>query len=95
MTEYVVTRWYRAPELLLSCFQYTAAIDIWYDFTPQPWSLLLPTAFVHTPSPEDIPQATVQKGMLMRAQNTLVRGSSGWCGTRTNCSGPAVKMTQD
>ena len=29
MTEYVVTRWYRAPELLLSCFQYTAAIDIW------------------------------------------------------------------
>ncbi len=29
MTEYVVTRWYRAPELLLSCYQYTAAIDIW------------------------------------------------------------------
>ncbi len=29
MTEYVVTRWYRAPELLLSCFQYTAAIDVW------------------------------------------------------------------
>ena len=29
MTEYVVTRWYRAPELLLSCYQYTAAIDVW------------------------------------------------------------------
>ena len=29
MTEYVVTRWYRAPELLLSCDQYTAAIDVW------------------------------------------------------------------
>ena len=29
MTEYVVTRWYRAPELLLSCEDYTAAIDIW------------------------------------------------------------------
>merc|ERR1711934_1002001 len=29
MTEYVVTRWYRAPELLLSCAVYTAAIDIW------------------------------------------------------------------
>lgn len=29
MTEYVVTRWYRAPELLLSCDSYTAAIDIW------------------------------------------------------------------
>ncbi|XP_013623337.1 PREDICTED: mitogen-activated protein kinase 11 [Brassica oleracea var. oleracea] len=29
MTEYVVTRWYRAPELLLSCSEYTTAIDIW------------------------------------------------------------------
>ncbi|KAF5946289.1 hypothetical protein HYC85_016517 [Camellia sinensis] len=29
MTEYVVTRWYRAPELLLNCSEYTAAIDIW------------------------------------------------------------------
>ncbi|CAN1237350.1 Mitogen-activated protein kinase 4, partial [Linum grandiflorum] len=27
--EYVVTRWYRAPELLLNCSEYTAAIDIW------------------------------------------------------------------
>lgn len=29
MTEYVVTRWYRAPELLLNSADYTAAIDIW------------------------------------------------------------------
>ncbi|MCO5580864.1 hypothetical protein L7F22_034736 [Adiantum nelumboides] len=29
MTEYVVTRWYRAPELLLSCEEYTSAIDVW------------------------------------------------------------------
>ncbi|PRW45211.1 mitogen-activated kinase 3 [Chlorella sorokiniana] len=29
MTEYVVTRWYRAPELLLSCDQYDAGIDVW------------------------------------------------------------------
>ncbi|KAL2642356.1 hypothetical protein R1flu_009943 [Riccia fluitans] len=29
MTEYVVTRWYRAPELLLNCNEYTAAIDVW------------------------------------------------------------------
>lgn len=29
MTEYVVTRWYRAPELLLSCETYDAAIDVW------------------------------------------------------------------
>ncbi|XWS38314.1 hypothetical protein CRYUN_Cryun19dG0121100 [Craigia yunnanensis] len=29
MTEYVVTRWYQAPELLLNCSEYTAAIDIW------------------------------------------------------------------
>ncbi|CAL5192148.1 unnamed protein product [Lathyrus oleraceus] len=29
MTEYVVTRWYRAPELLLNCSEYAAAIDVW------------------------------------------------------------------
>jgi mitogen-activated protein kinase 1/3 len=30
MTEYVVTRWYRCPELLLNPTKpYTAAVDIW------------------------------------------------------------------
>jgi len=29
MTEYVVTRWYRAPELLLSCYSYGTSIDVW------------------------------------------------------------------
>lgn len=29
MTEYVATRWYRAPELLLSWNKYTTAIDMW------------------------------------------------------------------
>ncbi|CAA3020662.1 mitogen-activated kinase homolog MMK1 [Olea europaea subsp. europaea] len=29
MTEYVVTRWYRAPELLLNSSDYTTAIDVW------------------------------------------------------------------
>lgn len=29
MTEYVVTRWYRAPELVLNSSDYTAAIDVW------------------------------------------------------------------
>ena len=29
MTEYVVTRWYRAPELLVSNSTYTEKIDVW------------------------------------------------------------------
>ncbi|RLV90873.1 Mitogen-activated protein kinase MKC1 [Spathaspora sp. JA1] len=29
MTEYVATRWYRAPEIMLSFSSYTKAIDIW------------------------------------------------------------------
>ncbi|PPR91484.1 hypothetical protein GOBAR_AA29197 [Gossypium barbadense] len=40
MTEYVVTRWYRAPELLLNCSEYTAAIDIWYCYNERMRQLL-------------------------------------------------------
>ncbi len=29
MTEYVATRWYRAPEIMLTFQQYTTAIDVW------------------------------------------------------------------
>lgn len=29
LTEYVVTRWYRAPEIMLSCQEYAKAIDVW------------------------------------------------------------------
>lgn len=29
LTEYVVTRWYRAPEIMLACQDYTKAIDVW------------------------------------------------------------------
>jgi serine/threonine protein kinase len=29
MTDYIVTRWYRAPELLLAAKEYTAAVDMW------------------------------------------------------------------
>ena len=29
LTDYVATRWYRAPEVILSWRKYTAAIDVW------------------------------------------------------------------
>lgn len=29
LTEYVVTRWYRAPEIMLACREYTKAVDLW------------------------------------------------------------------
>lgn len=29
MTDYVATRWYRAPELLLESRNYTEAVDMW------------------------------------------------------------------
>ena len=29
LTDYIATRWYRAPEVILSQRQYTAAIDVW------------------------------------------------------------------
>jgi mitogen-activated protein kinase 1/3 len=29
MTDYVATRWYRAPEVLLTYHKYTQAMDVW------------------------------------------------------------------
>jgi mitogen-activated protein kinase 15 len=29
MTDYIATRWYRAPELLLGCKDYSKEIDVW------------------------------------------------------------------
>uniref|UniRef100_A0A183TDR6 Mitogen-activated protein kinase n=1 Tax=Schistocephalus solidus TaxID=70667 RepID=A0A183TDR6_SCHSO len=29
LTEYVATRWYRAPEILLACNNYTKGVDLW------------------------------------------------------------------
>ena len=29
LTEYVVTRWYRAPEIMLACHEYSYPIDTW------------------------------------------------------------------
>ena len=29
LTEYVATRWYRAPEILLGSSKYTKAVDMW------------------------------------------------------------------
>lgn len=29
LTEYVATRWYRAPEILLACHDYTKGVDMW------------------------------------------------------------------
>lgn len=29
LTEYVVTRWYRAPEIMLACHEYAKPVDIW------------------------------------------------------------------
>ena len=29
LTEYVVTRWYRAPEIMLACHEYSKPIDVW------------------------------------------------------------------
>ena len=29
LTEYVVTRWYRAPEIMLACHEYAKPVDVW------------------------------------------------------------------
>jgi len=39
LTEYVVTRWYRAPEIMLACQEYTKAIDIWVGGLMKLWKM--------------------------------------------------------
>jgi len=69
LTEYVVTRWYRAPEIMLSCQEYSKAIDVWslgcifgemllrkpmFPGNDYIHQLKLITQFIGTPSSEDI-----------------------------------------
>lgn len=50
MTEYVATRWYRAPEVMLSFQEYSKAIDVWSvgcilaEMSTFPFSYLCPQA---------------------------------------------------
>ena len=69
LTTYVVTRWYRAPELILACGSYSSAIDMWSIgcifaemLTRKPLfagedflhQLKLITAVIGTPTDEDL-----------------------------------------
>ena len=36
LTDYVATRWYRAPEILLGSTRYTKAVDMWSVLTRSP-----------------------------------------------------------
>jgi len=72
-TEYVVTRWYRAPELLLMSQRYTFAVDMWsvgcifgemlrrkplFQGKDYINQLKLVTDLLGTPSPSDLPEVT-------------------------------------
>lgn len=78
MTEYVVTRWYRAPELLLSCQEYSGAIDIWQALSLlvcQSWSgsqLAGVNNFTWQGCIHEILLSALQKGLLTPA--TLSKG---------------------
>lgn len=69
LTEYVVTRWYRAPEIMLSCQEYSKAIDVWslgcifgemllrkplFPGNDYIHQLKLITQFIGTPTKEDL-----------------------------------------
>eukprot|EP00658_Telonema_sp_P-2_P029860 TRINITY_DN2264_c0_g1_i5.p1 TRINITY_DN2264_c0_g1~~TRINITY_DN2264_c0_g1_i5.p1 ORF type:complete len:244 (-),score=64.68 TRINITY_DN2264_c0_g1_i5:367-1098(-) len=78
MTEYVITRWYRPPELLLSCPGYTKSIDMWSVgcilaelLTRLPLfpgknhvdQLNLITSLVGTPSPQEMSLITNEQAL--------------------------------
>jgi len=78
MTEYVVTRWYRPPELLLSSTAYTKSIDMWsvgcifaeliarkplFPGKNHVDQLNLITSIVGTPSPEELAIVTNEQAL--------------------------------
>ena len=44
-TPYIVSRYYRAPELILACSDYTDAIDIWGKLPSQALTLMIVNLF--------------------------------------------------
>ncbi|AES88706.1 MAP kinase I [Medicago truncatula] len=54
MTEYVVTRWYRAPELLLNSSDYTSAIDPLFPGKDHVHQMRLLTELLGTPTDADV-----------------------------------------
>ena len=86
LTEYVATRWYRAPEIMLNARHYTKAIDIWSIgcilcemLTNQPLfpgnhyleQLQLIFKVLGTPSPEDLSEIQNQRARDYRKLTKL------------------------
>ncbi|EJT52120.1 mitogen-activated protein (MAP) kinase [Trichosporon asahii var. asahii CBS 2479] len=75
MTEYVATRWYRAPEVMLSFQEYSKAIDVWSvgcilaEMTSVPGTRLPPPAVSHPRVPRH-----ADDGRLQRDHVTALEG---------------------
>ncbi|KAJ1476434.1 kinase-like domain-containing protein [Baffinella frigidus] len=78
LTDYVATRWYRAPEVLLTCCKYTKALDMWsvgcifaellgrkpiFPGKNYKDQIDLIIAILGTPSPEDLKSVTSDKAL--------------------------------
>ena len=76
MTDYIATRWYRAPEVILSWKRYTTAIDVWsvgcilaelinrkplLPATSEEEQILLITDLIGNPQDDLVEQITIPK----------------------------------
>ena len=76
MTDYIATRWYRAPEVILSWKRYTASIDVWsvgcilaelinrkplLPATSEEEQILLITDLIGNPQDDLVEQITIPK----------------------------------
>jgi serine/threonine protein kinase len=93
MTEYVVTRWYRAPELLLSCDHYTAAIDVWCATQPARPLAPAPQPRPRTAPPLHPAPALPSAGPPPCPSHALAGHRKGPAATLTSRSAPAVPPT--
>ena len=93
LTEYVVTRWYRAPEIMLACPEYTKAIDVWVSKSPPSFPSSLPSflpsfllSFLPPSFPPSLPPSLPPRSPLAASLPSCFNGSRYFQVTTTSTS---------
>lgn len=90
LTEYVVTRWYRAPEIMLACHEYDKPVDVWSTgcilaellarkpyFPGEDYIDQVSIGLIHYLRNRNCPYFTSHIGAVVHSKLTLITGKLG------------------